>query len=73
MFLAVDIGNTSIKFGLFDGDKLTSKFSIPTKRNARADEVKLAVDRRLNSDIRTAAVCSVVPSVNNSLRDLLHD
>ena len=41
MLLAVDIGYTSIKFGLFDGDVLTFNFSIPANRDATADEIKL--------------------------------
>ena len=69
MLLAIDIGNSAIKFGTFDGDTLTSKFFIPTKRNAGADELTLAIDRRLPSDIDSALVCSVVPSINGAVRE----
>jgi pantothenate kinase type III len=31
MLLAVDIGNSNTKFGIFDGDTLLSKFQIPHK------------------------------------------
>ena len=71
MLLAVDIGNSAIKFGLFDGETLTSKFSIPTKRNATPDEIKLAVGDRLSRSIDTAIVCSVVPESDSAMRDFL--
>ncbi|MEO8041290.1 MAG: type III pantothenate kinase [Acidobacteriota bacterium] len=72
MFLAVDIGNSAIKFGLFDGDILSSKFSIPTKRDASADEIKLAVGDRLCSPIEAAIVCSVVPEIEAAMREFLN-
>ncbi|MEP7147819.1 MAG: type III pantothenate kinase [Acidobacteriota bacterium] len=71
MLLAVDIGNTSIKFGLFDGEELTSKFSISTKRDATADEIKLAVGDRLRWPIEAAIACSVVPQVEEPIRRFL--
>lgn len=72
MLLAVDIGNTSTKFGLFDGDELTSKFSIPTKRDATADEIKLELGDRLSRSIDFAIVCSVVPQLEPAIRSLLN-
>jgi len=71
MLLAVDIGNSAIKFGLFEGDKLTSKFSIPTKRNATADDIKLAVGDRLSNSIDDVIVCSVVPDIEESMGSFL--
>ncbi len=71
MLLAVDIGNSAIKFGLFEGDTLTSKFSIPTKRNATSDEIKLDVGDRLSESIGSAIVCSVVPEIDALMRDFL--
>ncbi|PYS97944.1 MAG: pantothenate kinase [Acidobacteria bacterium] len=71
MLLAVDIGNSAIKFGLFEGETLTSKFSIPTKRGATSDEIKLAVDHRVHDSIDSTIVCSVVPEIDPSMRDFL--
>lgn len=73
MILAVDIGNSAIKFGLFEADKLTSKFSIPTKRDATHDEIKNTVGDRLRSPIESAIVCSVVPDLTASMTSFLHD
>jgi type III pantothenate kinase len=72
MILAVDIGNTSTKFGLFEGETLASKFSIPTNRDATADEIKHAVGDRI-PDVDSVVVCSVVPPVNEAMRSFLRD
>ena len=62
MLLTVDIGNTSIKFGVFDGEKLISKFSTPTdQENVSFDDLK----------IDSAVVCSVVPAVSEKIKELL--
>ena len=71
MLLAVDIGNSAIKFGLFDGRHLTSKFSIPTKRDSTSDEIKLAAGDRLSKSIDAAIVCSVVPEIDSAVRQFL--
>ncbi len=39
MLLAIDIGNTNVVLGLFDGDKLATSFRLATRREATADEV----------------------------------
>src|SRR5688572_20800050 len=67
MLLAADIGNSAIKFGVFDGEKLTNKFSIPTKRESTADEVSTAVNSVKAARIDSVIVCSVVPDVNDSI------
>ncbi len=71
MLLAVDIGNTATKFGLFEGETLTAKFSIPTKRDATADEIKLAVGDLPNAHFESAIVCSVVPDIEPAMTEFL--
>jgi type III pantothenate kinase len=73
MFLAVDIGNSSIKFGVFDGEILTTKFSIPTRRNYSAHEIADQVDHRLPNPSTSAIVCSVVPEVDDSIAKYITD
>ena len=67
MLLAIDIGNSSIKFGVFDGETLDSKFSIPTTRGLTVDDLKFAVGRSLDLPISSAIVCSVVPEIEGPL------
>ena len=71
MLLAVDIGNSNIKFGIFDGEHLLSKFSIPTDPDATADKLRTAVGQNLDLPISAAIVCSVVPELDGSLAEFL--
>jgi len=73
MLLAVDIGNSSIKFGVFDGESLTTKFSIPTRRNYSASEIANKVDHQMPTSIDAAIVCSVVPEVDNAIAKFIND
>ena len=70
MILAVDIGNSTTKFGLFDGSRLTDKFSIHTKPDYEAAE--LMSDRLQFLETRIGRVnaiiaVSVVPNLNEIL------
>lgn len=64
MLLAVDIGNSAIKFGVFDGQRLISKFSAPTTSEI---DSKQLIEKVGSSPITSALVCSVVPDVNSQL------
>lgn len=70
MLLAIDIGNSSTKFGIFESDSLIDKFVIPTVRDYTVDE--LSFDRLRNPgdkffQIDSAIVSSVVPEMNETL------
>lgn len=71
MFLAIDIGNTSTKFGIFDGETLTSKFLIPTNREYTPLEINEAVGARLNGIDEGALISSVVPEVDGAIANYL--
>ncbi len=71
MLLAVDIGNTSTKFGIFDGKLLTSKFSIPTDPNSTKDDLISLVDHSIDESISEAIICSVVPNAKTLMREFL--
>ena len=68
MLLVIDIGNSSIKFGVFDGETLLSKFSIPTSRGLTVDDLRFAIGRSLDLPISSAIACSVVPDVNDRFK-----
>jgi len=71
MVLAIDIGNTSIKFGLFVGDDLISKFSIPTQPYADAVAISSALGQGIPKQIGSAIICSVVPHLTETVVDLV--
>lgn len=64
MLLAIDIGNSWIKFGVFDGEILLSKFSFPTKRDLTANDIRSSFDSNPHLPISSVIVCSVVPEIN---------
>jgi type III pantothenate kinase len=65
--LAIDIGNSSIKFGIFDDDRLTSKFSFPIKRDYTVNELAAQAGDRMIKPIDAAIVCSVVPEIDETI------
>ena len=69
MLLAVDIGNTQIKLGVFDGDKLTGTWRVATDVDRLADEYAILVMDLLKmggidkAAIKGAVYASVVPGL----------
>lgn len=65
MLLAIDVGNTSTTFGVFQGEKLVRTW------RAETSTPKLQTSRQLqtaNRKIGKVIVCSVVPAVNKKLK-----
>ena len=71
MLLAIDIGNSSIKFGVFDQDHLSSKFSISTSRDYSPGEIANAIGDRLSLTIDAVIVSSVVPEINSAVSEYI--
>lgn len=69
MLIAVDIGNTNIKFGVYDGDRLKQKLSIPTIRDLSAEALAKLVISRISEPVTSAIVSSVVPELNKAMFD----
>jgi type III pantothenate kinase len=62
--LAIDIGNTGIKVGLFDGSSLEQSFRLSTVRERTADEYCVFFKGLLGAqDVEAAIAASVVPPV----------
>ncbi|MEJ7847235.1 MAG: type III pantothenate kinase [Pyrinomonadaceae bacterium] len=71
MLLAIDIGNSSTKFGIFNGEHLYLKFSIPTKRGLTVDDISQAIGSRLDSLISSIIISSVVSEFESPLLQFL--
>ena len=75
MLLTLDVGNTHIVVGLFDGPQLTAHWRLTTDRNRTSDELRLDIRNLLSeanvdgTRIRGVAISSVVPSLNQPLLD----
>ncbi len=62
MWLTLDIGNSSIKGGLFDGPQLRRTFRLMPQRDAGSDDIAVLLAPHLTGvTISRAGVCSVVP------------
>lgn len=76
MLLAVDIGNTNIIFGVFDGDKLKTTLRIATGIHTMPDEYAALMLNLIErqgisaSQITDAVLCSVVPPLVTTFEDL---
>ena len=70
MLLAIDIGNTTTKFGVFDGEKLIARHLIPTIRQKTADEIYQSVEGELNFNFTGVIISTVVPELNESFQEL---
>ncbi len=76
MLLCIDIGNTNIKLGLFDGDKMRAHWRIATDRDNLADEYAMLVLNLFDSDgiavqdVSGCAIASVVPALTEVFTEL---
>jgi len=75
MLLCLDIGNSQIFGGVYDGDELKTTFRRTSSIRASSDEYGMFFRGILRENqvdpscIRAAAVCSVVPDVLHSIRN----
>ncbi|MBQ9983606.1 MAG: type III pantothenate kinase [Lachnospiraceae bacterium] len=73
MLLAIDIGNTNITIGLFDGDEIVGTFRMTTKIPRTSDEYGTFLYNLLHSkdivkdQVKAAIMASVVPDVNHHI------
>lgn len=72
MLLVIDIGNTNITMGLYDGNNLINNFRLTTRFQRTSDEYGTFLVSFINasgyeaSDISAAIISSVVPKINYS-------
>ena len=76
LLLAIDIGNTSISIGIYDGDTLRSTFRIATDQENLADEYAMLLLSLIRAhgiepaEIGAAICSSTVPSLLNTFQQL---
>src|SRR5919199_818032 len=70
MLLAVDVGNTSTVFGLFDGSRLREHWRVATERNRSGDEVGAMYRAFLDlGSVDGIALSSSVPQLSRSYHE----
>ena len=79
MLLALDIGNTNVTLGVFEGDDLRATWRIATDASRMPDEYGLAISQLLamrevsRGQIDSVVLCSVVPPLTPSFVILARD
>ena len=74
MLLTVDIGNTNIFLGIFEGDDLLKDWRIRTVEGKTSDEYGIIIKKLLSEDsidfnaLNKAIIASVVPSLEDTLK-----
>lgn len=73
MLLAIDLGNTNIKYGVFDGEELVASFRVSSRISRTADEYgSVLVGLLSNSGIKKTDITgiifsSVIPALNYTI------
>lgn len=73
MKLCIDVGNSQIYVGLYNGEELVSRFRKITQRGASSDELGIFLRQAVRENgnepegVDAVAFCSVVPDLNHSL------
>jgi type III pantothenate kinase len=77
MLLAIDVGNTNIVYGLFDGPKLVHQFRVESGRGRTADEYAVVLRQLIAmhgiapEEVESAIVASVVPALTDPMVQLV--
>ena len=73
MILGIDVGNTNIKYGVFDGERIAASFRVSSRLSRTADEygavlVNLLKDKGIEkTDIDGIIMSSVIPPLNYTI------
>lgn len=76
MLLALDIGNTNITLGVFDGERLAATWRLSTDHAKMPDEYSVTLTQLLQlrgmtvGDVDAVALCSVVPPLTPTFVEL---
>ena len=77
MLLAVDVGNTNISFGLFEGTRLVHHLRSESARSRTPDEFAMMVHQMMvmrgvdRKSIHHAVLASVVPPLTDTIEDMV--
>lgn len=70
MLLAIDIGNSSTKFGVFERENLIKRFTIPTIKGKTSDEIYDSIQEEIKFQVSAVVISSVVAELENAFREL---
>ena len=76
MLLAIDVGNTNVTIGVFDGERLAHSWRLAALRERTADELGIFVTRLFEqmhvpvASVHGIAVASVVPPLTRPMEEM---
>jgi type III pantothenate kinase len=76
MLLAIDVGNTNVTIGVFDGERLAHSWRLASLRERTADELGILLTRLFEqahlpvSRVDGIAVASVVPPLTRPMEEM---
>ncbi len=76
MLLCIDVGNTNIKLGMFEGEQMRSQWRIATNRTRLADEYAMLLIDLFRAEslkigqVTGCAISSVVPALTQVFREM---
>jgi type III pantothenate kinase len=76
MLLAIDVGNTNVTIGVFDGDRLAHSWRLAALRERTADELGILITRLFEqahvpvTSVTGIAVASVVPPLTRPMEEM---
>jgi type III pantothenate kinase len=73
MLLAIDIGNSSVKFGVFDGEDMVSRFAVATGDVRAANEIADLPAELADKRFEAVIVSSVAPELNPVLGEFARE
>ena len=79
MIFCIDIGNSNIKYAIFDGAEVKGTFRVTSQRNATSDEYGVIVRDLLREagipkeEIKGVIMSSVIPSLNYTMEHMCRD
>ncbi|MBR2330351.1 MAG: type III pantothenate kinase [Clostridia bacterium] len=79
MIFCIDVGNSNIKYAIFDGDKIKGTFRVTSQRNSTSDEYGVIVRDLLREagipkeEIKGVIMSSVIPSLNYTMEHMCRD
>ena len=77
MLLAIDVGNTNMVFGMFEGETFTGSFRLMTDANRTSEEIGLSAWEYFQrfglktEDVENVIIASVVPQVMHTLTNAM--
>jgi hypothetical protein len=79
MILVIDVGNTHIKIGLYEGDRMAQYWRMATNRSYTSDEYGTKLETMFNhsqtplNTVHGIIISSVVPTVNYTIEHMCRD